>query len=218
MRRRTGPTSCRATSCAHRAVSCERRAQEVLHEAARDAERHVGKARRVDDGAGIAIVQARFPAGRFVVADQRELGGHEQILDDIGIAAGAAQADDVPVVADVDLVLGQDEGPHVVATIGPHARLAVGFVDQAVRADPGGMAAAARERRIVVETVAADDGDRLGARVKAPRQARPLACRTRGGQSPDRDCLRPSNSRSPGSRTRPRSHRGARSPRPRWYR
>ena len=69
---------------------------EGVEQPARDAERHAGEARRVEMRGAEAVERRVHPPVGVGVALHRVGVGDEQVLDGVGVAAGAAQADDVP--------------------------------------------------------------------------------------------------------------------------
>ncbi len=80
-----------------------RQFDEGFERAAGDAERHVREPHRIDHAAGEPVEEAGLaPLGR-VVAREGVFLRHEQILDPVAVAAGAAQSDDLPVVDDLGL-------------------------------------------------------------------------------------------------------------------
>ena len=155
---------------------------------------------------------------------QRAVLGHEDVLDDDVVAAGAAQADGVPDV--LDLVVGprQQERPEV-------DRRALVADDQAAEEDPLGVVAAGGEAPPAAEREAAVDGlgpahrcvgrgDQRG-RVLAPHlllgpvvvERRAATGARRAPRTPSRSSRRRSRSAGRRGRSRPARPRGRRSAR-----
>ncbi len=94
----------------------------------------------------------------------------EQVLHRIGIAAGAAQSDDLPDVLDRGDLAAEQHGAFPGPAVRMALRRAVGLEARAMRAEPGRMAAAAGEGPVAGDAPAALGADCLRAGTHAPGQ------------------------------------------------
>ena len=116
--------------------------------AAGDPHRHPGEPGRVERQVAEAVEQPVLAPRRVVAARQGvdRIGlGHEQILDRILVAAGAAQPDRVPDVGELGAALREQHRADDRRAVGVEARLAVGLDHRHVAAEPARMMAAAGE-------------------------------------------------------------------------
>src|SRR5581483_8237704 len=123
----------------------------------------------------------RFAAFLGVVAGQRVRVIDEEIGYSVGIAAGAAQAHNLPDVLDLREFAAKQHGPFASAAIGIALRCAIRLKAGTMRAEPCRMAAAAGEGPVASDTPPALGADRLGTRAHAPGKhvtlpAENLAC------------------------------------------
>ena len=123
-----------------------------------DPERDAGEAGCVKKMGRNAVQRLRQHPFLRRVAVGGVLIRNEQVLDGVGIAAGAAQAQNVPVVDHLSLRFQEHEAAVVRPSVADMRR-AVGVLHRAVGADPGCVAAAAGETPGAGQTVAALDAD-----------------------------------------------------------
>ena len=153
-----------------------------LEQAPRDAQRHAAEAAGVEQRRADDIERPVLAPLLGHVTGRGVRVGNEQILDRVGVAAGAAQAEHVPVVRDLRLGTQEDERAVVRPPVA-HVRRAVGVLHVAVRAQQPRVAAAAGEAPGPGQAVAALDPDGAAIAVLgAPRQplARTVEHRARG--------------------------------------
>src|SRR6478736_4639612 len=93
---------------------------------------------------------------------------NEQVLYRIGVAAGAAQSDDLPDVLDRGDLAAEQHGAFPGPTVRMALRCAIGLEAWAMRAEPGRMAAAAGKGPVAGDAPASLCADRLCARTHAP--------------------------------------------------
>src|SRR6185437_6975665 len=128
---------------------------ERLVGAARDPQGHVRKAHRVNHAAGELIERARLAPLGIVVARGGIGLADEMVLELVAVAAGAAQAEHLPVVDDRRLLFGNEHRAGNLPSVRAEAWAAVRLEDRAMRAEPGGVPAAGREAPLPGNAVAA---------------------------------------------------------------
>jgi hypothetical protein len=142
-----------------------------VEHAPRDADGDAAEAAGVEQRRADGIDRALLAPFLLDVARRRVGVGDEQVLDRVAVAAGATQAEHVPVVDDLGLAAQEDER----AVVGPavaDVRRAVGVLHGAVGAQHPGVAPAARKAPGAGQAIATLDADRLALVVaRAPRQA-----------------------------------------------
>ena len=160
---------------------------EIVEHRARDAERDRAKAHpeHVEDREAVERA-ALAPVG---VGLAREAVGlrHEQVLDRVVVAAGAAQAHDLPDVGHGGARFREQHGALLERlAVGPEPRRAVALADGAVAAEPLRVPAAAGEAPAPGDAIAAVDDDGLGEsptarRTRPRRRASPNISRATSG-------------------------------------
>ena len=134
------------------------------------AHRHPGEPGGVYRQAAEIVEQARLaPRLGAVARDRAQRIGlrHEQILDRVLVAAGAAQPHRVPDIGELGLGFGEQAGAHRRAAVAFAPRLAVRLDHRHMAAEPARVVAAAGKGPGRRHVIAAGDGARL-ARTRPP--------------------------------------------------
>src|SRR5215472_8879359 len=139
-----------------------------VERAPRDTEGYPGKARCVDIAAAKGVKQARLAWLGCGVAQHRVLLGYEQIGDRVAVAAGAAQADDMPDIGKAGACFREQQGTHDRAAVRPQLRRSARVEDRNMSAEPGGVMAAAGKAPGSAKPIAAGHRTRVGGARRAP--------------------------------------------------
>ena len=163
------------------AVLAARQVDIGVEQAPREADGDAAEAAGIEERRADRVDRPRLTPFLQHVARRRHRVGDEQILDCVGVAAGAAQAEHEPIVDDPRVGAPEHETAIVGAAVA-HVRRAVGVLYGAMRAHPGRVAPAAGEAPGAAQPVAAVDSDRrAGAVARAPGEADARAAE--GGES-----------------------------------
>ena len=116
-----------------------------IERGAGDADRGRGKAHAEHHVGGELVERSCFAQGRGIVAQRGEFFRDEQILDRIGVGAGAPEADHVPDVVQGGIRHRKQDGADFRRAVGLEPRRAVGLDDPDMGAEPARLPHAAGE-------------------------------------------------------------------------
>lgn len=131
-----------------------------------------GKADLIASVVAHPVQRAVLAAFAVELAGDRMVRTDEEVVERKLVAGGAAQPDRVPDVGPFDVFGAHQHGAFDLLAIGVTARCAVGGIDRAVGAEPGGVASAGGKRPDPGDAVAAFALDRLDLRAGTPGEHR----------------------------------------------